>query len=194
MQELLRGLKPFRTTLGVLGMETTRLAAVVLSILLFGGCSQKAIPPDRDKLIATASQFVPRDASDKIIPTEIPWVQISFKVQRPPLELAIDVDKLPYAKNNGWMICRPKTEAWVSYLDETMAPPQYVQTRTYMLYRDGVGVTLVGRYVSASEDASARKDDVGSGTRTQDGIVIAGVSTKSDFSARASSQGLECPS
>ena len=192
MQELLRRLKPFSTTLGILGMETTWLAVVVLATLLFGGCSQKAIPPDRDKLIATASKFVPGDASDKIIPTEIPWVQISFKVHRPPLELAIDVDRLPYAKNNGWMICRPKTDAWVSYLDETVAPPQYVQTRTYMLYRDGVGVTLVGRYMSASEDASVRKE--GSGTRTQDGIVIAGVSTKSDFLARASSQGLECPS
>jgi hypothetical protein len=191
MQELLCGFKPFPKSMSI-SLQTRRLVIMVSSTLLFGACSHKEVQLTREKLIETASQFVPQDASDRFIAPQIPWVQISFNVQRPPLQFAIDEGKLTYAKESGWIICRPKTDDWVGYLDLTMGRHEYVQTRTYMLYQHGVMITLVGRYLSVGEEASVRKGDVGSGTRTQDGMVIAGGSTEGDFRDRAASQSLEC--
>jgi hypothetical protein len=157
-----------------------------------GSCSHGNAQLTREQLIESASRFVPQDASDRFIAPQIPWVQISFNVKRPPLQFAIDQGTLASAKEKGWTICKPKTDEWVGYLDLANGRNEYIQTRTYMVYRHGVMITLVARYVSASEEASVRKGDANSGARTQDGAVIAGGASESEFRDKVASQSLEC--
>ena len=121
----------------------------------------------------------------------IPWVQISFKLQRPALQF--DDSKINHAQRSGWKTCRPPTDAWASYVDTDGVPPgRYVQARTYMLYRNGVVVAVVAKYSSESAETAVKKGAAAAAVPAQSGMVIAGTSTEQQFLDRAASQGLAC--
>jgi hypothetical protein len=170
-------------------LEIMALVGVVLSM----GCARDTVAVNRDELRARASEFVPADASRKVDASGIPWVQISFDVQREPLDFAVTEDRLAKAKSDGWMLCEPKSAEWSGYYDATTTPPnRYKQIREYMLYRAGVVITLVGTYESDSESTSVKKVPGQTTKPTQHGFVIAHASSEKDAFDFAAKQGLSC--
>ena len=170
-------------------MTMWRLAVVCLLALLSVACHGKLT---KDKLSKVAAEFIPPDAQDRAQAPDVTWVQISFKVRRPALQF--DESRINHARRNGWIVCRPNTEEWVSYLETKATPNQYVQMRTYMLYRKGIVVALEAAYFSLNEATSVRKGEAASEVPAQSGLVIAGSSTEMQFRDRAASQGLACGS
>ena len=99
-------------------MPTWRLSVVCLLALLAAACHEKINKAELSKI---AAEFVPPDALDKSQAPMIPWVQISFKLQRPALQF--DDSKINHAQRSGWKTCRPPTDAWASYVDTDGVPP-----------------------------------------------------------------------
>jgi hypothetical protein len=170
-------------------LEVVALVLVVLAT----ACARGTAALSRDELRAQASEFVPTGASGKVDASGIPWVQISFDVQREPLEFAVAEARLAKAKSDGWMLCEPKSAEWSGYYDATTTPPnRYIQMREYMLFRAGVVITLVGTYESDSESAAVKKVP-GQTTRPgQHGFVIARNSNERDTLDFAATQNLSC--
>lgn len=167
------------------------LPAALSAIILFG-CSQESAGPAREELLQYAEQFVPADASKKIISPDVPWVQVSFEVRRAPLEFAIDEERLVQEKANGWMLCRPTTSEWMgtAYGDATVE--RYRQTRIFVLYKDGVYIQLTGEYDSSSEATSVRKIDGQTEKPIQHFYVIARRTTDAETRQMAMYLGLAC--
>jgi hypothetical protein len=101
-------------------------------------------PYDRATLQRTAEAFVPSDAEDLIVAPGLPWLQISFRVHRPWLEFAFDEKHLEHARTEGWMLCKSPSADWVGYEDYAVKPPQYTRQKMYVLYRDGISLTIIG--------------------------------------------------
>jgi hypothetical protein len=147
----------------------TTIVVCTLSILLAACPGPRKGPP----LAEVANQFIPIDAEQKTTATGIPWLQISFNVQREPFDFGIDESTLRRAVADGWKLCEPTKAEWTGYMDMSTQPAQYTQTRTYVLYRDGVLVTLIGMYNSPNEAASVRKHEgVGDRPLQQDFVIV----------------------
>lgn len=168
-----------------------RYYKVVSAALLVAACTSGDASRDQE-LLEVANAFVPKDAAAKWIAPGIPWVQISFDVQRDPLEFAINADVLTQAKTNGWMLCEPRTPEWTGYDDFTVTPSRYTQHRKYMVHKDGVLITLLGVYYSASESTSVRKVDGRTDRPIQHGVVIARPASEEEAREAANSQLLSC--
>src|SRR5690242_20099155 len=82
-----------------------RTGYVYAWIAVLGGCNHAAPAPTM--LRQTAEEFVPQDASEKVVAPDLSWVQISFKVRRPWLVFAIDERRIREAKQAGWALCQP---------------------------------------------------------------------------------------
>jgi hypothetical protein len=122
--------------------------------------------------------FIPLDATEAVVALDIPWVQISFDVRREPFEFAVGTMRLAQAKEEGWAVCEPKTTEWVGYRDATVTPNRYKQAREYVLYEDGVLITLLATYESAREATSVKKGIGKTERPDQHGVVIARNSTE----------------
>lgn len=171
------------------GLELAALALVVL----LTSCARETVAVSREELHVRASEFVPEDASGKVTASGIPWVQISFDVQREPPEFAVTEARLAKAKSDGWTFCEPKSAEWSEYYDATTTHPnRYKQIREYMLYRAGVLITLVGTYESDSESTSVKKAPGQTTKPTQHGYVIARNSSEKDALDFAATQALSC--
>jgi hypothetical protein len=161
-------------------------AMAVLAVLLV---SCNADGPRRNALRQTAETFVPQDASDKRVVTDLPWVQISFVVRRPWLVFAVDEHRIAEANNAGWRLCRPVSADWEGYEDDTVTPSTYRRQRIYVLYKDGISVQLIGLY----DRVPGTNVQLGNGeTPIQQGIVIARATTQREALQTAANFKLAC--
>jgi hypothetical protein len=156
---------------------------------LLTACSEA---PKTLALVKVADDFIPTDATQRAKAPGVPWLQISFDVQRPPLEFGIDESRLRRAAADGWKVCAPTSPEWTGYLDMSAQPAQYTQTRTYVLYRDGILVTLIGMYNSANEASSVKKSDERDEKPVQHDFVIVEQTDDQKFHETAAHHNLQC--
>jgi hypothetical protein len=157
------------------------------------GCNRHDDPKlETAPLIQAASQFVPQDALDKLNTSGLPWVQIDFNVRRKPLRFAFSDSQLNQALSDRWTVCRPKTAEWTAFQDVIVTPSRYVQRRTYVLFRNGVLIVLMGNYSSANEATSIKKLEDQGEMPVQHGVVIARNANDHEARAVAESQALSC--
>ena len=140
-------------------------------------------------LRSAAEAFVPQDAVERTVAPDMPWVQISFNVRRPWLEFAFDEHRIGEAKAEGWGLCQPVSSEWEGYEDRAVTPPSYRRVRTYVLYRDGVALQLIGIYDVPLEAMGLGKRDE---KPVQQGIVIARRATAKEALQIAANFQLSC--
>jgi hypothetical protein len=164
--------------------RTAALWALTLAVALVG-CSLKT----NEALLPSAEMFVPQDAMEKVVTSDLPWTQISFQVRRPWLKFAVDEDRISQAKIEGWGLCRPMSTDWDGYEDYAVTPPRYRRLRTYVLYRDGVLLQLIGIYDTPLETMGPGK----SGEKpVQQGVVIVRKATAKEALQTAADFHLSC--
>lgn len=168
-----------------------RVSCLVGAIFTMACASDQALP-NKLELQDAANMFIPHDATEKVLAPDIPWVQISFNVRREPLEFAVSVEELSRAAADGWILCKPQTFEWMGFNDFSVTPNRYTKQRTYLLYKDGILITLLGMYHYASESSSVEADDRQTDMPIQHGVVIARNVAKEESLATANSQGLVC--
>jgi hypothetical protein len=154
---------------------------------LLAGCDHSASA--QTTLRQTAEEFVPQDASEKVVAPDLPWVQISFKVLRPWLVFAVDERRISEAKLAGWALCQPASAEWNGYEDHATTPPNYRRLRTYVLYRDGVLLQLIGIYDTPIDTMGLGKRDE---KPVQQGFVIARTATPNEVFQTAKNFDLSC--
>lgn len=157
-----------------------RVAAAAVTAAL-GACNQHA-PAAQAPLAQAAESFVPLDAMERQLAPNLPWVQISFNVRRPWLQFAIDEQRIQQAQSEGWELCRPASAEWEGYEDATGPSLTYKRLRTYVLYREGVLIQLIGMYQSPG----------GAQQPIQQGVVIAREATKEEARQMAGNFQLTC--
>lgn len=162
-------------------------SSLALSLVLLTACG-----PDvagQAELRHAAEAFVPEDAADKSLAPDMPWVQISFDVRRPWLKFAVDEERLNRAELDGWKVCRPQTTEWRASEDFVATPPSYRRIRTYVLYRDGISVQIIGMYERPLESVGLE----GEGEQpVQQGFVIARNATAKEARQVAENFRLSC--
>jgi hypothetical protein len=172
---------------------TARNVASFLATLFSALTVASANSGGNSALLNYANVFVPADATGKVKEPSIPWVQLSFDVFRAPLDFAVPESRLREAAADGWKVCRPATPDWNGYPDMSVTPARYTQTRTYVLYRDGVSLMIVGMYYSSSQSAAAKRDESGpSAKRVQHAMVIARWASEKEALEDAAQQALKC--
>ena len=154
---------------------------------LLAGCNHDT--SGRTTLRQAAEAFVPQDASERIVAPNLPWVQISFNIRRPWLQFAFDENRIKEAKLAGWGLCRPANAEWDGYEDHAATPPNYRRLRTYVLYKDGVLLQLIGIYDTPLETMGLGKRDE---KPVQQGIVIARRTTPKEALQMAANFQLSC--
>jgi hypothetical protein len=171
-------------------MREGGLAVICVLCALFAGCAKVA---QKDASLAEyAGQFIPTDATNKVTAPGIPWEQVSFDVTRAPLEFAVNESRLHQAAADGWKLCEPATSEWTGFTDMSVAPARYTQTRTYVLYRQGVLIVLIGTYYSASEAVAVRPRDDQAEKPVQHVVVISRQATEKEALETAAHQNLRC--
>jgi hypothetical protein len=182
----------YAATLNAMAVTSRRVGAIMAALMVLSGnaCTRDG---GRDFVLREhASEFVPDDAADKVTASDLPWVQISFTVRRPPLEFAIDEGRLRDAVAKGWSLCRPRTTEWEGYADATVTPAGYMQHRVYILHKDGILIMLTGLYRSTSEQAAVGKRTDEADMPIQQVIVTARRAPIEEVAAMAAAQGLFC--
>lgn len=183
---------PFARWNAMIAWTPTVAILVAASAALLGACTQDGSDPTKASLRQHAEKFVPQDAVERIVEPELPWVQISFTVRRPPLEFAVDESRLAQARADGWALCQPTTSEWEGFEDARVTPVRYRQERVFVLYKGGVQITLLGIYDSPSKEVSVRKREGQTETPIQRGYVIARKATEEEALAAAAAHGLSC--
>jgi hypothetical protein len=143
----------------------------------------------RETLRQTAETFVPQDASDTRVVPDLSWVQISFNARRPWLVFAVNEHRIAEAKSAGWRLCRPTNADWEGYEDDTVTPPTYRRLRTYLLYKDGISLQLIGIYDRVPGTSAPLGADE---KPLQQGIVIARRATQQEALQTAANFKLAC--
>ena len=191
MHGLLRRFQSDRQSVSTsMSLRNIGLATLCALAALFSGCTKVA---QKDASLSEyANQFVPADATQRMTAPGIPWEQVSYDVLREPLEFAIAEPRLRQATADGWKLCEPATSEWTGYTDMSVTPARYTQARTYVLYRDGVQIMLMGMYYSASEAASVKKHDGQADKPVQHGVVIARRASEKEALETAAQQNLHC--
>jgi hypothetical protein len=159
--------------------------AVLVAVL--HGCNHDG--SEQTTLRQAAESFVPQDAADRTVAPDLPWVQISFNVRRPWLQFAIDEKRIFRAKAEGWALCQATSSEWDGYQDFAVTPPRYTRLKTYILYRDGVMLTLIGRYDRPIAELPLGKRDE---RPIQQGFVIARKATEKEGMEAAANMRLSC--
>ena len=132
------------------------------------GCERERSAPDT--LQQLAETFVPSDAAEKIVAPDLPWLQISFRVRRPGLDFAFDEKRIERARAEGWTVCQAIGPQWEGYQDYAVTPRRHTRLRSYILYRSGTSLTLMGIYDSPIDELPlAQRED----RPMQQGILIA---------------------
>ena len=151
---------------------TQRMFATSLLVVLatLAACGRGATATGKQDLSQAADRFVPSDAANKVIAAGVPWAQIDFTA---PFEFAFDERAITSANAEGWLLCSPKSEKWWEYEDRSVTPARYLQQRVFMLFKNDVLVTLLGRYVSTSEQEAVKSSSLGSDKPLQQGVVSA---------------------
>jgi len=166
--------------------------SLATAALCTGACSNRSAELSRARLEGYASEFVPQDATGRKTEPGIPWVQLSFTVRRAPLEFPIDANRLLQATADGWTLCQPMPSEWTSYLDMSVTPARYRQTRTYVLYREGVLLLLVGMYDGDSEATAVKRGGNRMEMPVQHVAVVARPSSAPESREVAARQNLTC--
>lgn len=161
--------------------------SLVFIVALLPACSRNT--PGEAAIREVAEAFVPQDATEKVLAPDTPWVQISFNVRRPWLEFAVDEKRINRAKLEGWDLCRPATAEWAGHEDVVVASASYRRLRTYVLYREGVLVQLLGMYDSPLESVGLEGE---AEPAIQQGFVIAKKATEKDALRMAADFKLSC--
>jgi hypothetical protein len=167
-------------------MQYVYLVAAVW-VALVTGCTQDM--SGQGELRKTAEQFVPSDADERIVAPDLPWLQISFNVRRPWLQFAFDENRIKDAQRSGWRLCRPTTSEWEGYEDRAVTPPSYRRQRTYLLYKDGSSIQLLGMYNTPLNELGPGN---GSEKPVQQGILIAKKENLSEALLMAANFHLSC--
>lgn len=170
-------------------MKYQDCAALFLCALVMAACNNNNGLRSAGALDKEAKRFIPKDAFNTQTAQDIPWVQISFDVQRVGNEFAFLNIEFDNAKSEGWRVCRQQASEWTKYEDVSLTQNRYIQQKVYTLYRDQVLVTLVGRY---EDDREQDSQVAPQRPRVQHGIVIAKNSTDQEARETAQSLGLAC--
>jgi len=96
------------------------------------------------------------------------------------------------ATADGWTLCQPMPSEWTSYLDMSVTPARYRQTRTYVLYREGVLLLLVGMYDGDSEATAVKRGGNRMEMPVQHVAVVARPSSAPESREVAARQNLTC--
>ncbi len=170
-----------------------RAACVAIAMVFVVACGSGATGAKEMNLNQIAKRFVPSDASDQVVATGIPWAQIDFVVKRQAFEYAFDEHALTNAATSeGWLLCRPKSEEWWAYEDHSVTPSRYLQQRAVTLFKDGVLVMLLGKYVSRSEQEAVTKQNPSAERVPQQGVSSARKASREEAAGVAKSFDLLC--
>jgi hypothetical protein len=165
---------------------------LAVSIAFIPACGEDNVEAARANLERQARSFLPDDAANVRLAPGIPWVQIDFDVQRPPLEFGISSDRMLRAQEEGWTLCEQLTNDWTAFQDGRTG--RWRQEKLYELYKDRVLITLLGVYESNSARDAVSKDTPAGEKTIQHVGVIASSSGENEVLARANTLNLSCDS
>jgi hypothetical protein len=188
-------------------ISSVRTTIVVsLAVLFMSACTDESRQPSHSNEVSEPSQasssvpahvreyvsrFIPQDAIDPVSTTEVLWVQQTFDVSRKPFDFVVSEEQLMRARSDGWTLCQELAPEWEGFYDATVTPRRYVRQKVYLLYKEGVLLTLIGRYYGTSQvvlDQQLREtSDV-----VQHAVVKGQESTQAELKEAIESFGLSC--
>lgn len=165
--------------------------AIVMASL--AACEGGAAGAGKVDLNQIAKRFIPPDATGQVTAAGVPWAQIDFVVLRAPFDFAFDEQAMARsATAEGWLLCRPKSDDWWAYEDNSVTPSRYLQQRVFTLFKDDVLVVLLGKYTSPSEQATVTKGNPSAEKLPQQGVASARKASREEATAIAESFDLSC--
>lgn len=170
----------------------TRAVCFVIAMAVLAACESGTRAAGAPQLSPVTQRFVPPDATEQVVASGVPWEQIDFVVRRDPFTFAFDESEIKSAVTDGWLPCRPKSDKWWEYEDRSVTPSRYLQQRTVTLFKNGVLVMLLGRYVSPSQQQAVAAGIAGRERPAQQGVVSARKLSQEEARAIAESFDLTC--